>query len=160
MRLSSSHRLLRAAFSGARAVAALVVLGALPACTTEALPSPPAPLVALFSRGGAPASQRAQAYIGLLGARKFEEAASWFDDTMRGELSPSKLSATWNRLTARGGALLSTGEIQAWPNGVRSMARATTTFERGTLDVTIMFDARGRVAGLWFGTLRPTEAPP
>jgi uncharacterized protein len=76
------------------------------------------------------------------------------------QLSPSKLSAAWDKVTAQSGALLAAGETHAWSNGLRRVVRVESAFEHSTFDVTITFDARGRIAGLWFGPLRPTWTPP
>jgi uncharacterized protein len=79
---------------------------------------------------------------------------------MRAQLSPSKLSATWDKVTAQSGALLAAGETHAWSNGARCVVSIESAFEHGTFDVTVTFDALGRIAGLWFGSLRPTWAAP
>jgi dienelactone hydrolase len=104
-----------------------------------------------------PPAAHAQAVIAALQAKAFERVESEFTDRMHAALPPGRLAATWAQLETQAGTLKSCATPAVTTQGELQIARALCDFERGKLDVQIVFDGAGKLAGLNF---RPPAPPP
>ncbi|MBR7829079.1 DUF3887 domain-containing protein [Actinospica sp. MGRD01-02] len=82
-----------------------------------------------------------------------DELIAKFDDTMRAQLPPDKLAQTWPQLTSLVGAYESCGDPVARPFGEHTIVNVPLEFEGGPMTGRVVFDADGRIAGLF--VLRP-----
>jgi dienelactone hydrolase len=93
---------------------------------------------------------RAEALVDALAAGDAEKATTYFDATMLEALPPDQLSGIWNQLTAQVGPFQERlGTRTATQQGY-DVVYVVTQFEAGPLDVKVVFDAEGQVAGLFF----------
>lgn len=98
----------------------------------------------------------AQAVVAALQAKEFTRVESEFTDRMHAALPPGRLEATWTTLVGQVGALKTCAAPTVTAQAQMQLARASCEFERAKLDVQIVFDAAGKLAGLNF---RPPAAP-
>ncbi len=101
----------------------------------------------------------AQAVIAALQAKEFARIEGEFTDQMRGALPPGRLEATWAQVQGQVGALKSCGAPSVTTQGEYRIARAACEFERAKLEVQIVFDGAGKLAGLNFRPPAPPPAP-
>jgi hypothetical protein len=103
----------------------------------------------------------ARQLIAELSERRFHLVVKQFDDPLREALPPDKLETVWTTLEQHFGAFAKAG-----PSRIRMVGDVPTVyvaceFANQPIDAKIVFDAQGRVGGLWFlpaGTEAP--APP
>jgi len=103
--------------------------------------------------GGADAEKRARAFVEMLHGGQYEEAAGTFDATMASMITPEKLEGMWSRITGQHGPLRAIRDVcleEVSPGGVPlRVTYVTCEFERASLDVKVVYDLDGRVAGLF-----------
>jgi len=92
----------------------------------------------------------AQEFARDLAAHRFAEATKHYDATMRKVLPAAKLEAIWTKLEAANGKVTSFGEPRTGQAGPYQLVFVPTVFERGRLDVKVVFDQKDRIAGLFF----------
>lgn len=102
----------------------------------------------------------AQDFIAELRGGEVAAGFARFDDTMKAALPEDKLEELWGQLLAQ------VGEYQEQV-GVRSESQEgyqivilTTRFAKALLDVRVVFDSQGRIAGLFFAPAQQGEAQP
>ena len=78
-----------------------------------------------------------------------EELVARFDDTMRAQLPPERLARTWPQLTGLVGAYESCGDPVVRPFGEHTVVNVPMEFEGGPMTGRVVFDASGRIAGLF-----------
>jgi dienelactone hydrolase len=131
--------------------------------------TPPAAPPATPSAGATPAPAgtdrvaAAQQLVADLHAGQFDAAESRFDSTMQAQLPADKLRDIWATLELQAGAFQQvlgtrTERVQQY-----DAVYVTTAFEKQPIDIKIVFDAQGQVAGLFFAPAasgRPTVAAP
>lgn len=91
-----------------------------------------------------------ESFVDLLAKGDFAAAVETCDDTMKKVLPEAKLRAAWQSVTRSAGGFrkkLNTRMLTV--RGAR-MAVVACRFHKAVLDVKVVFDARGRVSGLWF----------
>lgn len=96
------------------------------------------------------AQQKARDFVGLLASGSFAEAETRMDDTMRKALPQNMLADVWQGIESQTGAF---GEVQSSrieQSGAYTVVYVTGSFGTHTLDVKVVFDAAGKVAGLFF----------
>lgn len=111
---------------------------------------------------GEEAARRAEAFVDTLVDSRFEEAAAEFDERMTDAMPPAKLQQVWSSLVGQAGAFQERVVSRTEKAGGFQMGIVTCRFERAVLDVKVVYNADGRVGGLWFapGHLPEDEAPP
>jgi hypothetical protein len=82
---------------------------------------------------------------------EFEEAIKNFDDVMRQALPADKLSDTWKKVMAQVGAFKKQIGSRTQKIGEYDAVLVTCEFEKQTLDVRLVFNAKKQIAGLQFG---------
>lgn len=102
----------------------------------------------------------AQDFISELRRGDYAAGFARFDDTMQGALPEDKLEELWAQL------LQQVGEYQEQV-GVRTESQSgyqivilTTQFARAMLDVRVVFDSQGQIAGLFFAPAQESQVQP
>jgi uncharacterized protein len=91
-----------------------------------------------------------KALVNALAASQFSEAESHFDETMASMLPADKLASTWQAVIAQAGEFKSiTGTRQEEFHGYQ-LVFVSCHFAQSDLDVKVVYDGKGRVAGLFF----------
>src|ERR1700688_127792 len=95
-----------------------------------------------------------------LSARQFDKAVARFDPTMAAVLSAANLAATWDGLLGQVGAFRGVTATRQQEAQGYHVVFVTCRFDKASLDIKIAFDARQRVAGLFFVPTQPPAQPP
>jgi dienelactone hydrolase len=101
----------------------------------------PQPLVGTAGAG--------QAFVDLLAAGDYAAAAGGFDETMSALMPAEKLRETWEGLVAQAGPLQRVVSVKTDRNGDYDIALVKCEFEAARVDLRVVFDAAGKVAGLF-----------
>jgi uncharacterized protein len=99
----------------------------------------------------------ARAFVEFLTTENFKAAVDQFDDTMKAAMPEAKLRETWTAVLNQVGAFRSAGTTRAEKRGAYVMVFVTCKFEKSPLDIRVVFDQSGRVAGLFFAPVAPAE---
>ena len=97
----------------------------------------------------------AERLVEQMGSGHFDDAVASFDATMASALPSTALASTWQQIEAQAGAFVSvlgtrTGKEQGY-----DVVYVSAQFEQTPLDVKLVFDKAGSVAGLFF---QPAQA--
>ena len=114
------------------------------------------------------AEQQARDFVGLLASGSFAEAETRMDDTMRAALPQQKLAEVWQAVESQVGMFRRVEATRVEQTDGYTVVYVTTEFGPQTLDVKVVYDTAGRVAGLFFvptatgatGTTTSYQAPP
>jgi len=93
-----------------------------------------------------------------LAARQFDSVVSHFDETMTSAAPSAKLAEIWDGLIGQVGAFQSIAGTRLQPVQGYQVVLVTSKFEKATLNLRWVFDAKGRVAGFNIVPAEP-EAP-
>jgi len=99
-----------------------------------------------------------KAFVELLAKENFAGAVGQFDDTMQTALPETKLRDTWQTLQAQAGPFQQQLGVRAIQLAGYDVVLVTCQFSQMTLDTKVVFDAQGRVAGLFFVPSQPAAA--
>ncbi|HEY5610710.1 MAG TPA: DUF3887 domain-containing protein, partial [Thermoanaerobaculia bacterium] len=102
-------------------------------------------------------SAEASAFVDLLVGGHFAEAGAKFDATMKSALPEETLRETWASVRAAAGPFESLARVNAEQYGAYDIVIVTAKFENALLDIKVVFDSEGRIAGLFF---LPSQPPP
>jgi uncharacterized protein len=97
-----------------------------------------------------PIAAKGRAFVALLHAGKFTDAAASFDATMAAALPADKLAQVWSGVVAGVGAFESIERARVEPVGAYRTVLVTCKFKNARLDAKIAFDKDEKVAGLFF----------
>lgn len=112
---------------------------------------PERPQAPLTSRSAPGEITRAgKQFVELLAKEDFAAAVARFDATMKTALPEPKLRETWKTLQSQAGPFQKQLGAAASKVGKFEVVLVTCQFERAALDTKVVFDAKGRVAGLFF----------
>ena len=120
---------------------------ALSACAPKSAPTPtpvPKPTATTDLEAAA------RTFTGLLQECKYTEATAMFEPQMAAVMSADKLKATMETLAQQVGALKGIKGVRLTNESGYRIAYVTCDFTRTPLDMKIVFDAQGRISGLWF----------
>ncbi|HEY6324579.1 MAG TPA: alpha/beta fold hydrolase [Thermoanaerobaculia bacterium] len=92
-----------------------------------------------------------------ISTRQFDKTVARFDETMTAVLPAATLAATWDGLLGQVGAFRGVTATRQQEAKGYHLVFVTCRFDKATLDVKIAFDARQRIAGLFFV---PTQGQP
>jgi dienelactone hydrolase len=101
-------------------------------------------------------------FLELVTRAEFAAAVEDFDATMQEKMPAGQLEKVWGTVTRQAGGFQElTGTRQESAGGFTSVF-LTCRFEKTMLDVRVVFDAKGRITGLWFVPPRtqPENRPP
>ena len=106
----------------------------------------------------------AEAFVADLQAGRFEGAAARFDETMAGLMPSTTLSETWAQVLGQAGEFVAVQGTRMEAEGGYDIAYVTTEFTQMPLDIKVVFDDAGLIAGLFFlpaaAGSDTSEAPP
>ncbi len=112
---------------------------------------------------GTPARDRihaGEALVDALAKGDFAAAAAGFDAKMREALPATALEQTWATINAHAGAFQHRLRSRQERSGAYDVVFVTGQFANATLDVKVVFDAGGAVAGLFFVPAAPASGFP
>ncbi|GAB4505973.1 MAG: hypothetical protein Kow00123_01110 [Anaerolineales bacterium] len=119
----------------------LLLLGACsPKATPTPMPTPPS----------GDLETAARYFTNLLAVGNYAEAAAMFDPQMAAAFPVAKLKATWEEVIRNVGDLKGIKEVRMTQEAGYRIAYVACDFARNPLDMKVVFDAQGRIAGLWF----------
>jgi dienelactone hydrolase len=98
----------------------------------------------------ADATALGEQFVDLLAKGDFAGAAAHHDKTMQTALPEPKLRDTWRAVEAQAGPFKKRLHTRPAKAGGYDIALVTCQFERAKLDVKVVLDAKGEVAGLFF----------
>lgn len=105
-----------------------------------------------------------EAFVELLVKGDFAGAVGQFDDRMRTALPEPKLRETWQTIQTQSGPFQKQLGVRATKASGYDIVLVTCQFKQKALDAKVVFDAKGRVAGLFFvpshPAANPNEPPP
>jgi len=106
--------------------------------------------------------EKAAEFARLLSQGNWAKAASAFDSAVRKALPPQKLQGAWNSLVSQSGQFKRQVGVRGEKEGGREARYVTCEFEKATIDVKVIFNQSGQIAGLWFlpGQARAGYGPP
>lgn len=112
-------------------------------------------------QSGGEIEKEAVIFIKLLSQRKYEEAYSSFDEPMQKAISLQGLQDIWEGLLTKYGAYQSVGEIRIEKAGQYTAANVHTTFERGDINIRVVYSQTGQISGLFYTPLftKPDSIP-
>ncbi len=118
-----------------------------------------AAVVPLVGQAPPPADVRTlgERFVDQLAGGRFGDAAASFDETMAKAAPPEKLQQVWTALTVSNGAFKQCIASRRDQAGVYRRAFVTCQFERGELDLLVVFDQAGKITGFF---INPAYAPP
>lgn len=112
-------------------------------------------LLALAQQPAQSPSARAEAVVHLMTTGHFDAVEAQFADAMKTALPPGRLATTWSSLTSQVGDFLKETGAHQESVGAYQVGIVTCAFQRGALDVRVVFDADDKIAGL---NIRPAAA--
>jgi hypothetical protein len=89
-----------------------------------------------------------------IAAKDFPGARQWFDAEMRDALPAEKLETVWSQIQTQLGAYRDRGSAQTTTAQNHPVLVYDLTMERGHVVASVVFDADGKIAGLFF---RPAQ---
>jgi dienelactone hydrolase len=115
----------------------------------------------LLSWTAAPPDRAADArrFVDLLASGDFGAAVAMYDDTMKAALPAPSLREAWGAVGAQAGPFRKQESTRVEQVGAHQAVVVTTRFEKMTLDVKVVFDEAGRVAGLFFAPAAAVPPP-
>lgn len=125
-----------------RSIAAVVVLAVLLACAACSV----RPRGALAGSDRVPAARE---FVQLLGDDQPAQAVSRFDETMKRAMPAARLQQMWQSLEQQQGSFRGiVGAVPGMKNGY-DIVDVTCEFAKGRLNLQVVFNADGRIGGLW-----------
>jgi len=111
---------------------------------------------------GTDLTARAERFVDLLARGETEEAAKDFNATMKAAVPPAKLAETWTALQAQLGPFQKRTGTRVETVEAFRVAFVTSQFEKAAVDLQVVFDGEGRIAGFFVkpaAVPAPSEAP-
>jgi dienelactone hydrolase len=105
-------------------------------------------------------SDAGRKFVELLASNDFAGAVIQFDGTMKTVMPQTKLRELWQTLQKQAGPFQKHLRVHATKSGGYDAAVVSCRFARTTLDVRVVFDAKQRVAGLFFENVAIANAKP
>jgi hypothetical protein len=124
--------------SGAFVLICVLLLIGCGAREEEALPS------------GVDLTPQAIEFVTFLSEGNYSECIARFDQTMKDGLPESKLHEAWNTIQNQVGVFQKQIGVRQVREGGFDVVYVTCQFERGKIDVKVVYDSDNKVSGLWF----------
>lgn len=97
----------------------------------------------------------AKAVVHALAAGNYHVVMDRFDARMRGSLSEEQLKSAWESLEPRVGRFVQVDSVRSQALWSHEAIHCTSRFEQGRVNVKVVFNRSGEIAGLW---LEPAES--
>ncbi|HHY44938.1 MAG TPA: alpha/beta fold hydrolase [Firmicutes bacterium] len=94
---------------------------------------------------------RARTFVAAMSEGKYADAVKMMDSRMASALPAERLKSTWDSLVSQLGAFGAITSVRLATESGYRVAYVTCDFESAVIDTKVVFDAEGRVTGLWFG---------
>jgi hypothetical protein len=91
----------------------------------------------------------AEDFVNLLSQGEYVQAARYFDETMKTELSPVDLEAAWKTLLDKGGEFLKQEYIEVHDFDFHRVIRVAGIFEKARVEFRVTFNEAEEIAGLY-----------
>jgi uncharacterized protein len=91
---------------------------------------------------------KAQDFVSLLEKEDFTGAVADFDSAMSAAMPPQKLGETWKSIKAQVGKYINQTGVRTEKMAQYTVVYVTTAFEKAVLDVKVVYDTKGKIAGL------------
>lgn len=104
-------------------------------------------------------TESAKRFVELLAKEDFAAAEATFDATMKGALPAAKLGQIWQQVNVQAGKFQAQQSARQETADAYVVVLVTCRFEKTALDVKVVYDAEGKVAGLYFLPSQPPGAP-
>jgi fermentation-respiration switch protein FrsA (DUF1100 family) len=102
-----------------------------------------------------------KAFVGLLAKGDYAGCVAQFDSTMTAVMPAEKVQEMWVSVAAQSGAFKKQLGARSMKYKSYDIIFVTCEFERDTLDTRVVFDTRGKIAGLFFAKAQaPAEYHP
>jgi len=95
-------------------------------------------------------AEPAKQFVALLAKGDFSKAVTGFDGTMRRAMPAADLAKAWASLTAKLGAFQKQTAVRTAQEQGYDVAYVRCQFEKGDMDVKVVFSAAPQISGLWF----------
>lgn len=105
-------------------------------------------------------SAAAREFVELLSRSEYAKAVAMFDSTMRSVMHEARLKETWESVTGQVGALKSISGTKVQKYQVYDIVLVTCQCERKTIDMRVVFNASGKIAGMFFAEPTSDYKPP
>ena len=92
----------------------------------------------------------ARDFINLLVQGQFEQAAQEFDPKLLAAFPADKVAEAWAGLITQAGAFKDIGETIPVQEGGYGVVYVTTNFDKGSVDIKLVYNADGQIAGFFF----------
>jgi fermentation-respiration switch protein FrsA (DUF1100 family) len=102
---------------------------------------------------------RAKRFVDQMAKGQFQTATEEFDDTMKKVAPPDKLKETWESVIKSVGPFKKQKAVRADRLGKYDLRFVACEFKKADLDARVVFDAKGRIAGLQFVAPQPKDSP-
>ncbi len=93
---------------------------------------------------------KAKAFVEQMETGAYGNAAASFDSTMKAVMPPSKIGEIWRATEARYGPFQKMQRIRIEKVSGYDVVFLTTDFEKMSLDIKVVFNQKGEIAGLFF----------
>ena len=102
----------------------------------------------------------AKHFVDMLAKQDFASAVKRFDTIMTGAMDEVKLRQTWAGVLGQAGAFKKQAGVRVGKEQGLDCVYVTCEFERATLDVKVVYDAKRQVSGLWILPHQQTKYGP
>lgn len=92
-----------------------------------------------------------------MAAGKYEEASKMFNKQMAAAMPASKLGELWSGLLVQAGRWLQITRTKFIQESGYRVVYVTAAFEKGSVDIKVVFDDEAKVAGLWLVAFQPAQ---
>jgi uncharacterized protein len=99
-------------------------------------------------------------FVQLLAQGEYAKGVALFDSTMTAAMPEEKLKAAWEAVTGQAGPLKNMPTVKIQKYQVYDIVMVTCQCERKTFDTRVVFDANGKIAGLFFAEAPAEYKPP
>ena len=117
------------------------------------------PVIFALAQFRSPEELEAVRFVGQMESGRFEECMSMMDGAMKKALPVGKLQVLWDSLEGQAGPFVSIEKTRRADQGNYHITLVTCRFGKGLLDVKVVLDMDGRVAGLFFLPSGPQAKP-
>jgi len=105
-------------------------------------------------------TERARTLVAQMASGQFDKATEPFDETMKRVLPADNLKQAWDGVTKQYGPLQRTTETRTETIQKYKATFVTCEFQRGPLDVKVVFASDNKIAGLFFAPSGKYKRPP
>jgi len=102
-------------------------------------------------------SAAAKRFVDLLARGDFAGAVAMYDETMKTALPEARLREAWTAVNTQAGPFQKQESTRTEQAGAYQTVFVTSRFEKMPLDIKVVFDENGRVAGLFFAPAAPAK---